>query len=243
MKVAILQCDNLLEKLQPKFGEFKDMIQQMFSDFEDSFSFDVFDCRKQEYPSDIFSYDFFITTGSRASAYDEEPWILSLIDFVKKLDHFEKKLIGICFGHQLIAVALHGQVRKSSNGWGVGLATNRVVSTPNWMQQKVSQLKILVSHQDQVISLANGAKVLAESDFCPYFIIQWNNHFLSIQGHPEWNRDYSRALMHERRAVIPEDRIEEGLSTLRMIPDNQIFAQWVVDFVSGETTVQGNTIC
>lgn len=237
MKVAILQCDNLLEKLQPRFGEYKHMIQQMFSVIDTSFSYDVFDCRKEEYPDDISCYDFFITSGSRASVYDDEPWIQRLIDFIRKLDRNEKKLIGICFGHQAIAVALDGQVNKSTKGWGVGLAANRVVSTPGWMQQRVSQLRILVSHQDQITSLANGAKVLAESDFCPYFIIQWNNHFLSIQGHPEWNKEYSRALMYERRAIIPEDRLEEGLLSLRLVPDNQIFAQWIVDFVTQKNSI------
>lgn len=232
MKVAILQCDNLMEKLRPRFGEYRDMIERMLSGLPLSFSFEVFDCRKQEYPSDLGKYDFFITTGSRASVYENEPWILDLIAFVRELDKNRKKLIGICFGHQLIAVALGGEVKKSDKGWGVGVSVNRVVSRPEWMNDWIGELKVLVSHQDQVTRLSEGAVVIAESDFCPYFVVQWNDHFLSIQGHPEWSRDYAEALMLERRAIIPAPRVEEGLASLRLETDHHLFVRWIVDFVS-----------
>jgi GMP synthase (glutamine-hydrolysing) len=79
--------------------------------------------------------------------------------------------------------------------------------------------------------LPEGAVVIAESDFCPFFMVQWNDHFLSVQGHPEWNRAYSRSLMNERRAIIPPERIETGLESLSIKPDNELLARWIIDFV------------
>ena len=231
MRVAILQCDEVLEKFQPEFGSYVGMIEQMFESFDGAFAFDCYDCRKQQYPDDLDVYDFFITTGSRASVYDEEPWIQILIDFVKRLEKEKKKFIGICFGHQILAIAFNARVEKSAKGWGIGVATNRIVYTPQWMGEKKKNINIIVSHQDQIMSLPEGATVIAESDFCPFFIVQWNDQFLSIQGHPEWNRDYSKALMNERRKIISQPIIAAGFGSLVKVPDNARFIRWIIDFI------------
>jgi GMP synthase (glutamine-hydrolysing) len=90
---------------------------------------------------------------------------------------------------------------------------------------------MLSSHQDQVTQLPGGALVIAQSDFCPYFVVQWGDHFLSIQGHPEWSNAYSRALMNDRRAIIPAERIEAGLKSLDQKADSTLFVSWVMNFV------------
>ncbi|WP_163337830.1 GMP synthase [Desulfopila sp. IMCC35008] len=231
MKGAILQCDEVLAKFQPEFGRYPAMIERMFAAVADNIVCDCFDCRLGQYPENINDYDFFITTGSRSSVYDDEPWIEQLITFVRLLDKERKKLIGICFGHQVIAMASNGKVEKSEKGWAVGLANNRVVAAPEWIGEPVDHLQILVSHQDQISVLPNGATVIAESDFCPYFIIQWNDRFLSIQGHPEWRREYSKALMQDRRSLIGDEMIEAGIKSLAAAPDSQLFTRWLIDFI------------
>lgn len=231
MKIAILQCDTVQEKFQGEFGQYSGMIRQLFDAAGGDFEFDIYDCQKGHYPANTKCYNFFITTGSKASVYDDEPWVGQLIDFIHQLDEEKRKLIGICFGHQLIALVRQGRVEKSSKGWGVGIANNRVVATPDWMSEKNSELNIIISHQDQIVGLPDDALVVAESDFCPYFVVQWNDNFLSIQGHPEWNNDYSRALMNDRRDRIPKDLIDSGLHSLGKQPDNKLFISWVLDFV------------
>lgn len=207
------------------------MVKQMFAGIDLRLSFDSYDCRQHQYPTDIDEYDFFITTGSKASVYDDLDWIPPLVRFVRLLDKRNKKLIGICFGHQLIALSRKGKVAKSDKGWGIGVAGNRVVAQPEWMTDKSSEMNILVSHQDQITELSDDTLVIAESDFCPFFIVQWGDNFLSIQGHPEWNADYSRTLINDRRDIIPADCVEIGLNSLATAPDNAKFAQWVLAFV------------
>jgi len=231
MRVAILQCDDVMEKFQVQFGNYSDMIKDMFKVVDDTLEFEVFDSRQGSYPRNLDDYDFYITTGSKTGAYDDLLWIQKLIEFVQLLDKKKKKLIGICFGHQIIAKALHSDVKKSEKGWGIGVSVNRIVATPDWMSEAVSQLNIIVSHQDQVVSLPKDAQVIAESNFCKYFIVQWNDHFLSIQGHPEFSSDYSLALMNERKGIIPMQRIEEGIDSLNIEPDNALFTRWLMNFV------------
>ena len=231
MKVAILQCDDVLEKFQPQFGHYNKMIQHMFDTIDEPFEFETFECRQGHYPGELDSYDFYITTGSKASVYEEKAWIQRFIQFIQLLDSKRKKLIGICFGHQAIAMACRGKVEKSDKGWGVGVATNRVVAAPTWMSEKKSDLNIIVSFQDQISLLPESALVIAESDFCPFFVVQWNAHFLSIQGHPEWNTAYSKTLINDRRAIIAPEQIESGLSSLDIAPDSDLFIRWILDFV------------
>jgi len=232
IKAAILQCDDVLDKFQPKFGNYPQMIQQLFASQTIDLEFDIFDCRLDEYPRDINQYDFYITTGSRHSVNDALPWIDHMIEFIKLLDDHNKKLIGICFGHQVMALALGQVVESSSKGWGVGLAQNRILQQMPWMDEYRPTLDILVSHQDQVLSIPKGAIVIAESDFCPYFMVQWNDHMLSIQGHPEWVNEYSSALINNRRDIIPPERVNAGLFSLRLKPDNEVFARWMCNFIT-----------
>lgn len=231
MKVAILQCDNVLEKFQPRFGDYPEMVGQMFDGVNLPMTFETYDCRQGQFPADINAYDFYITTGSKASVYEDLEWIQQLIEFIQQLDNHKKKLVGICFGHQLIALAHDGKVEKSDNGWGIGISRNRVIAHPEWMNEKVSEISILVSHQDQTTNLPDDTLVIAESDFCPFFIVQWGDCFLSIQGHPEWSTEYSRTLINDRRTIIPADLVNAGLDSLKTGPDNGLFVKWIMAFV------------
>jgi GMP synthase-like glutamine amidotransferase len=238
MKIAILQCDTVMDELAEEFGDYPNMVSAMMKDIAGDLSFQVFDVIRSEYPDDLDAFDCYISTGSKAAAYGQDPWIDRLISFVRQLDERGKKLIGICFGHQIIARACGGEVVRSDKGWGIGVAVNRIVNRPGWMSEPRDKLNIIVSHQDQVTKLPPGVTVIAESDFCPNFIVQWNNHFLSIQGHPEWRRAYSRALIERRREIIDTERVEAGLTSLALQPDSELFARWILDFV---TDTEANT--
>lgn len=232
MNVAIIQCDSVLSEFVPEFGTYTDMIKRMLDSAVASISYQVFDAQQVEYPDNLDAYDFFITTGSKADAYGESPWIKQLIRFVQRLDEAKKKLIGICFGHQIIALARHGSVERSARGWGVGVAGNRVVAHPQWMKERKNNLNMLVSHQDQITRLADDALVIASSDFCPFFMVQWEQHFLGVQGHPEWLAGYSRALINHRRHMLGDQRTDAGLESLHIAPDNALFARWITDFAA-----------
>lgn len=234
MRIAILQCDSVLDKFQKDFGNYPQMIIDLLTSVEEKLEVEIFDVQKGKYPECIDNWDLFITTGSKASVNDNEVWIKDLIGFIQKLDADQKKLIGICFGHQAIAVARGGSVVKSDKGWGIGISSNRILTQPDWMNTQNSCLNIIVSHQDQITLLPKGTKVIAESDFCPYFMVQWGEHFLSVQGHPEWNRQYSKSLINDRRNIIPIKRIEEGLVSLEKEPNNHEFAQWIIMFAQRE---------
>lgn len=215
----------------PGFGEYPDMFMALLGQADPELTYSVYDVEQGEYPADIDEVDAYLITGSKSSVYDDKPWIPPLMDFVRELDRRHKKLVGICFGHQLVAQALGGKTGKSSKGWGVGLHRHTFSALPEWHDQGEPALDILVSHQDQVLENARGARVLASSEFCENAVCQVGNHILTFQGHPEFIPEYSREIMEFRREAIGEQVYASGVASLADQPQGQRVARWVVNFL------------
>lgn len=231
MIIGILQCDDVTEALQLHHGNYPQMFTQLFEALEEDIQFKVYRVIEGEYPQSINECDAYITTGSRFGVNDVHEWIKALEDFVIELYQSNKKLVGICFGHQMIAKALGGVVEKSSKGWGVGVSTTRVQRQQQWMGQGQDEISLVVSHQDQVMQLPTDSQVLASSEFCPFYMIQINEHFLGIQGHPEFSKRYSYDLMQARRSRIPHQRIEAGIESLDLRVDDKLVTRWLINFL------------
>ena len=231
MKLGILKTDAVRPEWVAEFGEYPDMFIRLLGRADPSLEFRVYDVEQGEYPADIDEVDAYLITGSKSSVYDDQPWIAALMDFVRELDRRRKKLVGICFGHQLVAHALGGRTEKSSKGWGMGLHTHRFKELPAWHDQAEPDLDILVSHQDQVVSNATGARVLASSEFCENAVCQVGDHILTFQGHPEFEPEYSREIMEFRRKLIGEQVYADGVASLTVAPESGRVARWILNFL------------
>jgi GMP synthase-like glutamine amidotransferase len=233
MKVGILKTDAVRPEWVPAFGEYPDMFIALLGELDPSLEFVVYDVEQGEYPADIDEVDAYLITGSKSSVYDDKPWIRTLMDFVRTLHQRRKKLVGICFGHQLVAQALGGRVEKSSKGWGVGLHTHAFTRRPHWHDGGAEAFDILVSHQDQVVENAEGAEVLAGSAFCENAVCQLGDHILTFQGHPEFVPAYSRELLEFRREQIGEENYHGGVTSLARDPEGERIGRWILKFLSG----------
>jgi len=230
--LAILKTDYVRTEWVSEFGEYPDMFEAVFRKCEAEISFQTFDTQLDEYPDDLNEFDAYLITGSKSSVYDKELWIEKLMEFVRELNKFQKKLIGICFGHQLVAEALGGRVEKSPKGWGVGVHTHIFNELPEWHDGESREFNILVSHQDQVVQNAHGAKVLAGSDFCENAVCQLDDHILTFQGHPEFVPGYSRKIIEFRKGMIGEKVSRTGLESLSIVPDSLKVTKWIGNFIA-----------
>ncbi|MEH6589259.1 MAG: GMP synthase [Halioglobus sp.] len=231
MKLGILKTDKVRPEWVPEFGEYPDMFVTLLKQADPSMEFVTYDVEEGEYPADIDEVDAYLITGSKSSVYDDKPWIEPLKGFIRQINTRHKKLVGICFGHQIIADALGGKTEKSSKGWGVGLHSHTFTSFPDWHDGDEPELKILVSHQDQVIRTADGATVLAGSEFCENAVCQIDDHILTFQGHPEFVPSYSREIMEYRRDMIGESVYENGVASLAGEHEGARVADWVLKFL------------
>jgi GMP synthase-like glutamine amidotransferase len=231
MKLGILKTDTVRPEWARKFGEYPDMFMALFGELDPLMAFAVYDVQRGEYPQDIDEVDAYLITGSKSSVYGEEPWIARLMEFVRELHRRRKKLVGICFGHQVVAQALGGRTVKSPAGWGVGLHTHRFAAKPAWHDQGEADFDVLVSHEDQVVQNAEGARVLAGSDFCENAVCQLGEHILTFQGHPEFLPGYSREIMEFRRELIGEHAYQQGVASLARPPQRERIARWILAFL------------
>ena len=133
-----------------------------------------------------------LITGSAAGVYDDLEWIVPLEEFVRTAHENKVPMVGVCFGHQLIAQALGGTVRKSEKGWGLGRHVYDVA--PRNALIEGPHIAVACSHQDQVITPPDGARTILSSDFTPYAgLLYAGGRTLSVQPHPEFSVGFALA--------------------------------------------------
>lgn len=235
MKLGILQCDDVRASLHADFGHYAAMFETLFQQVDSELELHFYRVIDGQFPQYVDECDAYICSGSKWSVNDDDLWIRQLEDFTRTLYYAKKGLVGICFGHQMIAKALGGQVEKSPRGWGVGIAHADVLVDQSWMQPKQDNIALVVCHQDQVCQLPDNGRVLMSNTFCPYSMFQVGDHFLGLQGHPEFTSRYSSALMAQRRDIIPVETINAAMDSLgpsySYQADYKLITKWILRFL------------
>ena len=204
--LGIIKADEVDEELQHEFGDTIGMFQRMFSSAGvEHLSIRSYDARNCSYPDHLDDCDGYLITGSRYCAFSKTPWIQQLIEFVQTLDRERKKLIGICFGHQCIALALGGSVVKSKKGWGLGVHEYEVLTPGVFTEDIRSPLRLRCSHEDQVARLPQRATRLLSNDFCENAGMVVASHIVSFQAHPEFDKDFAEHLILNREQELGLD--------------------------------------
>ena len=236
MRIGILQTDSVRPELRSQFGDYPDMFRSLLTEADGgTLSFHVIDCQAMRYPR-ADACDAYLITGSRHSVYDDEPWIAELVRFVERVLAAPRKLIGVCFGHQLLAHFFGGRTEKV--GWAVGVHRSEVVGQPpgcesgtSWLQPALPAINLLSSHQDQVVELPAAARPLLRNDFCPNAGYLIGDQVLTIQGHPEFSKPYAQALMTVRHELLGITTFERGIASLQEVTHESEVARWMVNFI------------
>jgi len=223
VKLAILETGTPPEPLIAEFGRYPDMFRALLG--LEAPSFDV---AAGELPARAEDYDAYLITGAPAGVYDKLPWIGRLTTFLK-LAKGRARLVGICFGHQIMAQAYGGHVELSTKGWGVGLQTYPIVRHEPWMDG-VSLVSVPASHQDQVVLQPPETHVIASSLFTPYAALAWRDgSAISFQFHPEFSPAYAKALIEHRYDRAPNP--DAAIASLDAPNDNQRVGDWITRFL------------
>ena len=234
MKICLLKCGSVFDTLQHISGDYHTMFLRFFNSNSIEISLDIYKVYHGEYPNDLSIYDGFISSGSLAGVYENDPWIKTYQEFIKKLYDSGYKHIGICFGHQMIAQALGGKVEKAKVGWGLGIKKAKIKEYKHWMNRlPADEINLIVSHQDQVVKLPSNATVLASNEHCPLSMFSVDEHFLGIQAHPEFTKKFSRAAIEYRRTIVDPGIIEKALESLSNSTDEKRVIKWIENFFKG----------
>ncbi len=194
MRIGILETGFPPKDMQDEHGTYPAMFERLLDGH--GFEFRSWPVLLDEIPSSPSEADGWLITGSKYGVYDDLPWIRETEEFVRRVVEARVPLVGICFGHQLMAQALGGEVAKSDRGWGIGGQT--------YLDHETGRnIRILASHQDQVTRQPEGTRLIASSEFCPIAGLAWEDApAISWQAHPEFRPAFSRALIEDRIGTV-----------------------------------------
>lgn len=182
-------------------------------------------------PASLTECHAWMTSPSRASVLDDEPWIGDVADLVVDAVRSEVPFVGICFGHQLLATALGGRVERSPLGWGVGVKEYEVTVARPWMQPPQRSIALVASHEDQVVELPDGATTWLRADYCPIAGFELGERCVTLQPHMEFSPEISGRLLALREDLIGEDAVAQARATLGRLPDRALVAGWLATFL------------
>lgn len=224
MKIGILQTGHSPDELKPVVGDYGEMFQTLLGDH--GFEFEVFSVVDEEFPDSADAADGWLITGSKHGAYEDHAWIPPLEQLILDIAERGLPLIGVCFGHQIIAQALGGKVEKFEGGWAIGRQVYDFGGT---------QMAMNAWHQDQVTERPEGAVVLASNEFCENAVLLYGDQILTVQPHPEFGATMIDGLIHTRgKGVVPQELLDEALGKLDEPISSQTFADQMADFFRKE---------
>ena len=190
-RITILETGLVSQKNRDIHGSYPQMFEQMIGAADASVTFNTVSIPAGEPLPDLEGLEAILITGSAAGVYDAFDWIAPLEAFVRTAHDNKVPMVGVCFGHQLIAQALGGTVRKSEKGWGLGRHVYDVAPSNGIIEG--SRIALACSHQDQVISPPAGARTILSSEFTPHAGLLYGDTTLSVQPHPEFAVGYALA--------------------------------------------------
>ena len=234
MHLCILENDDLDPTLAQRYTRVAAMFERLFAQAGYQGRIDTFSARHGQYPASFAAYDAVLLTGSRADAFSDEPWVVALREQVARLLQDQHKLLGVCFGHQLIAHCLGAPVQRAPRGWRVGRQAYDWLGAPEHLglaPAQVAQVALLASHQDQVLALPPGATLLATQADCPVAAYALGDQVFCIQPHPEFTPEVSAFLLDKRRALMGEPLYEQSMGSLAEPHDGLALARFMIRFV------------
>lgn len=236
MRIGILETGRNREHLAERHGTYVDMFAALLSAADPSLEFTSYPVLDDQWPISIHECDAWLLTGSRHTAFDRLPWMLRLEALLREMMTARKPIIGICFGHQILAQALGGKVERAESGWSLGPHRYSIHQPPAWIEEAPESICLNAVHQDQVTAAPEGATVIASSPFCRNAILAYGDHALTFQAHPEFLPDFLNELLDALESnglppdVVADARIRSGDPEHKT--DSAQAVRWVLDFLN-----------
>lgn len=222
MKIGILQTGHAPEEVTQTLGDYDAMFARLLEGGD--FEFTTWNVVDMDFPDGPQAADGWLITGSKHGAYEDHPWIPPLETLIRAIRATDQPLIGVCFGHQIIAQALGGTVEKFAGGWSVGRTAYRMDG---------DTLHLNAWHQDQVTVLPEGATVEGATTHCENAILSYGDRIWTIQPHPEFGADMVSALIEHRSATVPRGLVAHAREGLPDAVDNARIATKMIDVFKG----------
>jgi len=194
MLIGILQTGLAPDSLAPEMGDYPDMFARLLGGH--GFTFRTWRVVDGDFPASVHDADGWLITGSRHGVYEDHAWIPPLEHFIRAAYGAHVPLVGICFGHQIVAQAMGGKVERYAGGWAVGAQDYDFGG---------ETLTLNAWHRDQVVEKPANATVVAGNEFCANAALLYDNRAFTVQAHPEFRPEFVDGLMQTRgKGLVPD---------------------------------------
>lgn len=231
-RIGLLACDSIWEPLRGQHGDYAEMYGALLQAAGARFELQIYPVHAGKLPAAVSDCDGWLISGSRAGVHDPLPWIAPLQQFVRDAYAVGTPLVGVCFGHQLLAQALGGQVERAAGGWGLGNLEISVLATPSGGLPPPAPFRLFMAHQDQVVALPPDAHLLATAAHCPHAMFAISDRVLGIQPHPEFTASFMVSMTEEVSFLVPEPLRQRALESYRLPVDGRVVGNWMADFLA-----------
>ena len=223
MHIGILQTGYAPDQVAEKHGGFFTLFSKLLEG--QGLTFSNWNVVDMDFPEDVHAADGWLVTGSKHGAYEDHPFISPLEDFIREVHDQRIPMIGICFGHQIVAQALGGRVEKFAGGWAVG--------HHEYEFEGMGPIALNAWHQDQVVSVPPDAKRIASSEFCENAALVYGDHIMTLQPHPELPNPVIQTYIDVRSSdpSYPRPLIERAQEMVNAPHDEPRMADFLADFL------------
>ncbi|MSO38102.1 MAG: hypothetical protein EXQ69_07615 [Acidimicrobiia bacterium] len=228
MRVGLLMVGHVADSAVPIAGDYPELFDALLGDH--GIELVRYDLDADRFPTSTDECEGWLCSPSRCSTYDDHGWIASAEDFLRELIAKERKYVGICFGHQLLAQAMGTPVLRSHDGWQVGVQEYEIVERTGWMTPQRDGIALPASHEDQVSAVPEGARLLARSEGCAVAGLLVGDRAWTLQPHPEFTSALADHLYEMRTSSIGEEKVSAARASLTSQLDSAVVAQWIANF-------------
>jgi len=220
MRIGILQTGQSPDALRGTMGDYPSFFERLLAGR--GLTFRTWHVEAMDFPQSVHDCDGWLITGSRHGAYEDHPFIPKLEDFIRTAYKERVPLVGICFGHQIIAQALGGKVERFGGGWAVG---------PQDYDFGGEKITMNAWHRDQVMRRPKGAEVAACNDFCENAALVYGDRAFTVQAHPEFEDAFIEGLLtHRGKGLVPDEIMEAARARLGHDNDAARIADRIAEF-------------
>lgn len=236
MKIGVLETGAVDPDLAARHGDYPAMFARLLGAVDPELEFATVRVVAGEMPAAPAQADGWLVTGSRHGVYDDLPWIAPLKAFLRDCIAAGAPVVGVCFGHQILAEAMGGRVVKSDQGWALGVQDYDVVARPGWMAGVPDRFAVRALHQDQIVALPAGATVLARSAQCAVAALAYGDpeapDAISLQPHPEFAPEFIDELIARRAgAAFPVEAAAAARASLIRPAHDADWARIIVGYL------------
>lgn len=207
MRIVVLRAGDAVPDVAQRRGEFAELIRETLGPSHQG-TWETVDVRTDAKLPDPRSADAFIMTGSSSSVTERAPWMLRAEAHLRDIADAGVPLLGICFGHQMIAQALGGEVVKNPRGREMGsVEVTRLAHDPIF-EGLSDRFLVSATHVDTVDKLPPGARVLAHTVLEPTAAFAIGDHVRGVQFHPELDHEAMHGYVRARADKILADGLD-----------------------------------